>query len=67
MASHWVPAGAAVVGAVVGAVVAPATVRPWGTVIPRRLLLLITWALGAFMIVRSVGVVGSASSVTRSC
>jgi hypothetical protein len=51
---HWVPAGAAVVGVVV----ALATVRQWGAVVPRRLLLLITWALGVFMIVRSVGFVG---------
>lgn len=49
--SHWVLAGAALVGVVV----ALATVR--GTVLP-RLLRVVAWALGVFMIVRSIGVVG---------
>ncbi|MEU8207180.1 DUF3995 domain-containing protein [Streptosporangium sp. NPDC049046] len=54
VASHWLLAGAAMVGVVV----ALATVRPWGTRVPRRLLLAITWTLGVFMIVRSIGVLG---------
>ncbi|MEU4699263.1 DUF3995 domain-containing protein [Nonomuraea dietziae] len=54
VASHWVLAGAAVVGVLV----ALATVRPWGARVPRRLLLAITWTLGIFMITRSIGVVG---------
>jgi hypothetical protein len=52
--SHWVLAGAAVVGVIV----ALATVRPWGATVPRRLLLAIAWALGVFMIARSIGVLG---------
>ncbi|MER6943741.1 DUF3995 domain-containing protein [Nonomuraea sp. NPDC000554] len=52
--SHWVLAGAAVVGVIV----ALATVRSWGAAVPRRLLLAITWTLGIFMIARSVGVLG---------
>jgi hypothetical protein len=54
VASHWLLAGAAVVGVIV----ALATVRPWGAAVPRRLLLAITWTLGIFMIARSIGVVG---------
>ncbi|MFE3452000.1 DUF3995 domain-containing protein [Nonomuraea sp. NPDC059194] len=54
VASHWVLFAAAVVGVIV----ALATVRPWGAAVPRRLLLLITWTLGIFMIARSIGVVG---------
>lgn len=54
VASHWMLAGAAVVGVVV----ALATVRPWGAAIPRRLLRAITWTLGIFMIARSIGVLG---------
>ncbi|MFD1146889.1 DUF3995 domain-containing protein [Saccharothrix hoggarensis] len=54
VAGHWVLAGAAVVGVIV----ALATVRPWGAVVPRRLLLVIAWTLGTFMVVRSIGGVG---------
>ncbi|MFG2166264.1 DUF3995 domain-containing protein [Micromonospora chersina] len=54
VASHWVLAGAAVVGVVV----ALATVRPWGAAAPRRLLLAIAWVLGIFMIGRAIGVLG---------
>lgn len=54
VASHWVLAGAAVIGVLV----ALATVRPWGRAVPRRLLLASTWTLGIFMIVRSFGGVG---------
>lgn len=54
VASHWVLAGAAVVGVIV----ALATVRPWGTKIPRWLLLAIAWTLGIFMISRSIGLLG---------
>lgn len=54
VASHWLLAGAAVVGVIV----ALATVRPWGARVPRRLLLAITGTLGVFMIVRSIGVLG---------
>lgn len=49
--SHWVLAGAALVGVVV----ALTTIR--GTVLP-RLLRVLAWALGVFMVVRSIGVVG---------
>ncbi|MFD0201539.1 MULTISPECIES: DUF3995 domain-containing protein [Saccharothrix] len=49
--SHWVLAAAAVVGVVV----ALATVR--GTVLP-RLLRVVAWVLGIFMIARSIGVAG---------
>ncbi|MCF6468834.1 DUF3995 domain-containing protein [Nonomuraea sp. MG754425] len=52
--SHWVLA----VAAMVGVVVALATVRPWGAAVPRRLLLTITWTLGIFMIARSIGLLG---------
>ncbi|MER5421626.1 DUF3995 domain-containing protein [Streptosporangium roseum] len=54
VASHWLLAGAALVGVIV----ALATVRPWGARVPRRLLLTIVWTLGTFMIVRSIGVLG---------
>ncbi|WP_433226551.1 DUF3995 domain-containing protein [Microtetraspora malaysiensis] len=54
VASHWM----FVCVAVVGVVVALATVRPWGAAVPRRLLLGITWAAGIFMIARSFGVPG---------
>ncbi|MEH1014350.1 DUF3995 domain-containing protein [Micromonospora sp. CPCC 206060] len=54
VASHWVLAGAAVVGVIV----ALAAVRPWGAAVPRRLLLAIAWVLGIFMIARAIGVLG---------
>ncbi|WP_199536792.1 DUF3995 domain-containing protein [Spongiactinospora gelatinilytica] len=54
MASHWVLAGAAAVGVIVALL----TLRPWSAGVPRRLLLVIFWSLGAFMIARSVGVLG---------
>ncbi|MFG1955117.1 DUF3995 domain-containing protein [Micromonospora sp. NPDC048830] len=54
VASHWVLAAAAVVGVVV----ALATVRPWGTAVPRRLLVAVAWTLGVLMIARSLGVLG---------
>ncbi|MEV4545516.1 DUF3995 domain-containing protein [Micromonospora echinaurantiaca] len=54
VASHWVLAGAAVVGVVV----ALAAVRPWGAAVPRRLLLAVAWGLGIYMIARAVGVLG---------
>ncbi|GAA3560229.1 hypothetical protein GCM10022419_046070 [Nonomuraea rosea] len=54
VASHWLLAGAAVVGVIV----ALATVQPWGAAVPRRLLLAIAWTLGIFMIARSIGGVG---------
>ncbi|MBB4943177.1 hypothetical protein FHR32_007577 [Streptosporangium album] len=54
VASHWLLAGAAVVGVIV----ALATVRPWGVTVPRRLLLAIAWTLGVFMIARSIGGLG---------
>ncbi|MEV5570290.1 DUF3995 domain-containing protein [Spirillospora sp. NPDC052269] len=54
VASHWILATAAVIGVLL----ALATVRPWGRNVPRRLLLLTTWTLGLFMIVRAVGVIG---------
>ncbi|MFI6456698.1 DUF3995 domain-containing protein [Streptosporangium amethystogenes] len=54
VASHW----ALAVAAVVGVIVALATVRPWGAAVPRRLLLAIPWTLGIFMIARSIGVLG---------
>jgi hypothetical protein len=54
VASHWVLAAAAVMGVVV----ALAVVRPWGAAVPRRLLLVIAWVLGTFMLARAVGVLG---------
>ncbi|MFG3580019.1 DUF3995 domain-containing protein [Micromonospora chersina] len=54
VASHWVLA----LAAVVGVVVALATVRPRGAAAPRRLLLAIAWVLGIFMIARAIGVLG---------
>ena len=54
VASHWLLAGAAVVGVIV----ALATVRPWGASVPRWLLLTLVWTLGIFMITRSIGVLG---------
>ncbi|MEU4640238.1 DUF3995 domain-containing protein [Micromonospora sp. NPDC023814] len=54
VASHWALATAAVVGVVV----ALATLRPWRAALPRRLLLAIAWTLGVFMIARSIGVLG---------
>ncbi|WP_433160940.1 DUF3995 domain-containing protein [Kribbella sp. CA-247076] len=54
VASHWVLAGAAVVGVIV----ALATVRPWGTALPRRPLAVATLLLGTLMIARSLGAVG---------
>jgi hypothetical protein len=54
VASHWVLACAAATGVVV----ALATVRSWGTAVPRRLLVALAWTLGIVMIARSVGVVG---------
>lgn len=53
VASHWILATAAVVGIVV----ALATLRPWGKGAPRRLLLMITGTLGVLMIARAIGVV----------
>lgn len=52
--SHWLLAGAAMVGVIV----ALSTVRPWGAAVPRRPLLVIAWTLGIFMIVRSLGALG---------
>jgi hypothetical protein len=54
VASHWLLAGAALVGVIV----ALSTVRPWGARVPRRLLRTIAWTLGVFMIARSIGVLG---------
>ncbi|MGW4497820.1 DUF3995 domain-containing protein [Micromonospora sp. NPDC004336] len=54
VASHWALAAAAAVGVVV----ALATLRPWRAALPRRLLLTVAWTLGAFMIARSIGVLG---------
>ncbi|MCG5212917.1 DUF3995 domain-containing protein [Streptosporangium sp. KLBMP 9127] len=61
VASHWVLATAAVVGVIV----ALATVRPWGVAAPRRLLVAIAWTLGAFMITRAIaGIVGDTLLLT---
>jgi Protein of unknown function (DUF3995) len=54
VASHWILAAAAVFGVII----ALAAVRPWGTAVPRRLLLAIAWVLGIFMIARAIGVLG---------
>ncbi|MFI7063374.1 DUF3995 domain-containing protein [Kribbella sp. NPDC050124] len=54
IASHWALASAAAIGVIV----ALATVRPWGTTLPRRLLMVGTTTLGILMIARSAGVVG---------
>jgi len=52
--SHWVLAGAALVGVFVALV----SLRHRLTTVPRRLLLAITWTLGVFMIARSMGLLG---------
>lgn len=52
--SHWVLATAAVIGVLL----ALATVRAWGVRVPRRLLRVLSVLLGAAMILRSVGFVG---------
>lgn len=44
--------------ALVGIVIALATVRPWGRRFPRWILLAATWTAGIFMIARSFGPVG---------
>ncbi|MEU7930445.1 DUF3995 domain-containing protein [Micromonospora echinofusca] len=54
VASHWVLAAAAVVGVVV----ALATLRPWRVALPRRLLSTVAWTLGVLMIARAVGALG---------
>jgi hypothetical protein len=54
VASHWALACAATIGVVV----ALATVRPWGTALPRRLLVAVASTLGILMIARSLGAVG---------
>lgn len=54
VASHWV----LFTVAIVGIVVALATVRPWGRRFPRWIVLTATWTAGIFMIVRSFGPVG---------
>ncbi|MGV9306577.1 DUF3995 domain-containing protein [Nonomuraea sp. NPDC003727] len=54
VASHWLLAGAAVIGVIV----ALATVRPWGAVLPRRLAAVVAWTLGIFMIARAAGALG---------
>ncbi|GAA4625575.1 hypothetical protein GCM10023196_030280 [Actinoallomurus vinaceus] len=54
VASHWILFTAAVVGILL----ALATVRPWGNRLPRRLIAFTTWALGVFMVIRSIGPVG---------
>ncbi|WP_245627584.1 DUF3995 domain-containing protein [Actinomadura oligospora] len=52
VASHWILATAAVIGVLT----ALATVRPWN--VPRRPLIVLTWTIGLFMIVRAIGVLG---------
>jgi hypothetical protein len=54
VASHWALACAATIGVIV----ALASVRPWGTAVPRRLLVALGWTLGILMIARAFGVVG---------
>ncbi|WP_229798206.1 DUF3995 domain-containing protein [Planomonospora parontospora] len=54
VASHWILFAVAVVGVLV----ALATVRPWGERVPRRILLAVTWTVGGFMILRAFGPVG---------
>ncbi|MEH0972377.1 DUF3995 domain-containing protein [Micromonospora sp. CPCC 205546] len=54
VASHWVLAAAALVGVVV----ALATLHPWRSALARRLLLAVTWTLGVLMVARSVGALG---------
>jgi hypothetical protein len=54
VASYWLMFTAAIVGVLL----ALATIQPWGRRLPRRLLLAATWTLGIAMIVRSIGPVG---------
>ncbi|MGC5014958.1 DUF3995 domain-containing protein [Streptosporangium sp. DT93] len=54
VASHWIMFTVAVAGILV----ALAAVRPWGRRVPRRLLLVVTWTAGVFMVVRAFGPVG---------
>lgn len=54
VAGHWILFTAAIIGVLV----ALATVQPWGQRLPRRLLLAVTWTLGFGMILRSIGPVG---------
>ncbi|MGW0432331.1 DUF3995 domain-containing protein [Micromonospora sp. NPDC003197] len=54
VASHWVLAGAALIGVVVALL----SLRRKLPTVPHRLLLAITWTLGIFMIARSIGVLG---------
>ena len=54
VASYWITFGAAILGILL----ALATVRPWGQHLPRWILLTTTWTLGAFMILRAFFPVG---------
>jgi hypothetical protein len=52
--AHWIMFAVAVVGVLV----ALATVRPWGERVPRRILLAVAWTVGGFMVLRAFGPVG---------
>ncbi|MFE9477014.1 DUF3995 domain-containing protein [Streptomyces spororaveus] len=54
IAGHWISVGLVVVGALA----ALATVRPWGRVLPRRLLTVPMWIIGCLMVSRACGVLG---------
>ncbi|MEV0408160.1 DUF3995 domain-containing protein [Actinoallomurus sp. NPDC050550] len=54
VASYWLMFAAAIIGVLL----ALATVQPWGRRLPRRLLLITTWTLGVLMILRSIGPIG---------
>lgn len=54
MAGHWISVGLVLLGALA----ALATVRPWGQVLPRRLLTVPMWITGALMVLRACGALG---------
>ncbi|MGZ9935791.1 DUF3995 domain-containing protein [Streptomyces sp. NC-S4] len=54
MAGHWISVGLVLLGALA----ALATVRPWGHVLPRRLLAVPMWIIGALMVLRACGAFG---------
>jgi hypothetical protein len=54
VAGHWISVGLVVFGATA----ALATVRPWARVLPRRLLTVPMWIIGALMVLRACGALG---------
>ncbi|MEU9803313.1 DUF3995 domain-containing protein [Streptomyces sp. NPDC051000] len=54
IAGHWISVGLVVLGALA----ALATVRPWGPVLPRRLLTVPMWITSVLMVLRACGAFG---------